>query len=80
MVLVRWRVHGPTPQEGDLDLAVSYQGRKGKMWGEGLSQDRKKSTESVQGWTDRQIQAEALCCVRVSFDDRMLYPWDVGNQ
>lgn len=47
---------GPGPC---MDLAAPYQGRKGKMWGESLSQEREKHRMSRK--RPRQIQAEALC-------------------
>lgn len=60
-----------------MDLAASDQGRKGKMREKGVRKE--KSTDSVKK-LDRQIQAEASFHLRDYFDDRMLCPWDVGNQ
>lgn len=72
MALVRWRVHGSTPHEDNLDHVL---GRRERMWREGVSQER---AESGGSWTGR--DRLTLCPIRVYFDDRMLCPWDVGNQ
>lgn len=69
MVLVRWRVHGPT---WTMDLAGEEE------CGERALVRKEQSTESGGSWTGR--DRLTLCPVRVCFDDRMLCPWDVGNQ
>lgn len=57
-----------------MDLAASYLGRKGVK----ALFRKEQSTESVRRWTGR--ARLRFCPVRVCFDDRMLCPWDVGNQ
>lgn len=61
-----------------MNLAASDQGRKGKLKDKGISQEREKHRISEKA--GQQIQAEGLFRLRGYFDDRMLCPWDVGNQ
>lgn len=49
-----------------------------KECGEKALVRKEQSTESGGSWTGR--DRLTLCPIRVYFDDRMLCPWDVGNQ